>query len=138
MIIDAKNMILGRLASYAAKQSLRGEQVDVINAEQAVIVGNKKNVLARYQKKRDRGHPYSGPFFQRHEHRLLKKTIVGMLPHKNNKGRTAVKRIKCYTSIPPQFQGKQAVSPEAYNVINTKNIKYITLKELCHLLGKKE
>ena len=31
MIINAENLIIGRLASYAAKQALLGEQVDIIN-----------------------------------------------------------------------------------------------------------
>jgi len=137
MIIDAKNMILGRLASYVAKQALKGEQIDVINAEHAVITGSKKNILERYKQKRDRGHPYSGPFFQRREDRLLKKTIIGMLPRKRPKGRQAVKRIKCYLSIPPQCKGKQALSLDKNNILRTKNVKYITLQELCGLLGRK-
>ncbi len=37
MIIDANNMILGRLASFAAKKALLGEKIDVINCEKAVI-----------------------------------------------------------------------------------------------------
>ena len=138
MIIDAKNMILGRLASYAAKQTLRGEQVHIINAEQAVITGSKQNVLAHYIQKRDRGHPYSGPFFQRREDRLLKKTILGMIPHKQAKGREAGKRLRCYINIPPQFQGKEAISLQNIDITKTKNVKYISLKELCGLLGKKQ
>ena len=138
MIIDAKDMILGRLASFVAKQALKGEQVDVINSEQVVITGTKENILSHYQQKRDRGHPYSGPFFQRREDRLLKKTIVGMLPHKQEKGRLAAKRVKCYISIPHQFKEKKAMSLEDINVLNTKNIKYMTLQQLCKLLGKKE
>ncbi len=138
MIIDAKDLIMGRLASFAAKQALRGEAIDIINAEHTIITGSPKNILQHYQQKRDRGHPYAGPFFQRHEHRLLKKTIVGMLPHKQDKGRKAAKRVKCYTGIPSQFQGKQPLDLAAINVHNTRNFKYITLQELCKLLGKKQ
>jgi large subunit ribosomal protein L13 len=138
MIIDAKDLIMGRLASFAAKQALRGETVDVINAEKVVITGSRKNVLERYIQKRDRGHPYSGPFFQRREEKLLKKTITGMLPHKQEKGRKATKNIKCYTGIPPQFQGKPVADTTKINVHNTRNFKYITLQELCSLLGRKQ
>ena len=35
--IDATNLILGRLASYAAKKAQLGENVDIINCEAAVI-----------------------------------------------------------------------------------------------------
>jgi len=138
MIIDATNLILGRLASFAAKQSLKGEQIDIINSEKVVIIGKKDDILPHYQQKLERGHPYSGPFFQRREDRLLKKTIVGMLPHKQEKGRLASKRIKCFISIPMQFQNKKSISIDKINVANTKNVKYMTLKELCHLLGRKE
>ena len=68
----------------------------------------------------------------------MKKTIVGMLPHKQEKGRLASKRIKCYINIPIQFQNKKSVSLDKINVANTKNVKYMTLQELCKLLGRKE
>ena len=138
MIIDATNLILGRLASFIAKQSLKGEQIEIINSEKVVIVGKKDDILSHYQQKLERGHPYAGPFFQRREDRLLKKTIVGMLPHKQEKGRLASKRIKCYINIPIQFQNKKSVSLDKINVANTKNVKYMTLQELCKLLGRKE
>ena len=38
MIIDATDLIMGRLASFAAKQALRGEQVEIINVEKARLV----------------------------------------------------------------------------------------------------
>ena len=41
-IIDGKGAILGRLASYAAKQALKGEEIVVLNCEEVIITGNKK------------------------------------------------------------------------------------------------
>ena len=57
MIIDAKDLILGRLASFAAKQALLGETVDIVNAEESVITGNKRWIIAHYVQARDRGNP---------------------------------------------------------------------------------
>ena len=52
MLLDAKNMIMGRLASFAAKEALKGGQIDVVNAELAVITGTKHGVYEKYRKKR--------------------------------------------------------------------------------------
>ena len=45
MLLDAKNQILGRLASFVAKKALSGDTVIVLNAEKAVISGKEKEVL---------------------------------------------------------------------------------------------
>ena len=45
-IIDGKNTVLGRLASFAAKEALKGEEIVVLNCEQVIITGNKKNSSA--------------------------------------------------------------------------------------------
>lgn len=137
MIIDATNLILGRLASYAAKEALKGNTVDIINAENTVITGKKENIFAHYKQRRDRGHPYAGPFFQRREDRFLKRTIRGMLPRKQAKGRDAGKRIMCYIGTPKHLEGKKTEAPTHLNIQNTQNIKYVTTKAVCAYLGKK-
>ena len=48
MIIDAKDAILGRVSSYAAKQALLGMKVDVVNCEECVVSGKKADVLDKY------------------------------------------------------------------------------------------
>ena len=46
MIIDAKDLIAGRMGAFVAKQLLLGETVDIVNAEKAVISGKKNVVFA--------------------------------------------------------------------------------------------
>jgi large subunit ribosomal protein L13 len=138
MIIDAKNLIMGRLASFAAKQALKGEEIVIINAELTIITGSKANILERYTQRKERGHPYAGPFFERNEYRALKKTIRGMLPYKQAKGKEAARRVMCYNSIPKEFEGKQTITLKDCNIKNTQNLKYMTLKEVCKHMGKKE
>ena len=41
LIIDGQGARLGRLASYVAKQSLKGDEVVVLNCEEVIISGNK-------------------------------------------------------------------------------------------------
>ena len=55
MIIDASDMILGRLATYVAKKALLGEKVDIVNCEKAVITGNKKSIFEKYKQRNERG-----------------------------------------------------------------------------------
>ena len=54
MIIDAKDMIVGRFATVAAKKALLGEKVDIINCESAIITGNKKNLIVAIKKEKER------------------------------------------------------------------------------------
>ena len=135
MIIDAKDLILGRLASFAAKHALLGETVDIVNAEEAVITGNKKWTVAHYVQTRDRGIPLQGPYFKRMPDRFVKRAIRGMLPYKQDKGKNAYKRIMCYIGVPISLQGKKAETVEFANISKVPNTRFIKVKDLCKLLG---
>lgn len=134
MIIDATNLILGRLASYSAKKVLLGEPIDIVNCENAVITGNNKLILAKYLQKIKRGIPLKGPYFPRTPEGIVKRTIRGMLPHKQYKGREALKRVKCYINVPEQFKDKKIETIKDANIEVSSSLKYITIKELCSLL----
>jgi large subunit ribosomal protein L13 len=41
-IINAEDTILGRLASYIAKEALKGESFIILNCEKAIISGRKE------------------------------------------------------------------------------------------------
>ena len=137
MIIDATDLIAGRIASYSAKKALLGETVDIINAENALITGNKKEVLAHYKHKRDRGTPGKGPFYPRRANMILKRIIRGMLPHSQAKGREALKRIKCYIGVPESLNGKETQTIPGANKSKLETKKYISLKKLSENLGAK-
>ena len=134
MIVNAENMILGRLATYIAKKALTGEKIDVVNAEKAVIVGKRRDILQKYKIRMERGHPYKGPFYPRHPERFVKRTIRGMLPYKLKKGRTAFENIKCYIGIPEQLKDKKL---ETINDIKVKeyHMNFIQVKDLVKELG---
>ena len=44
VVIDARDCILGRVASEVAERALDGDSVKVINAEQAVVTGRKEEI----------------------------------------------------------------------------------------------
>jgi large subunit ribosomal protein L13 len=135
MIIDGKNLILGRAASYIAKKSLQGEDVDVINCEEMFITGNKAEVFQKYlHKKNEMGLHSKGPFWPRRPDMFVKKTVRGMLPYKQPKGRVALKKIKCYIGMPSDIKGKAETLSFAL-VDKVPNLKYISLGEVCKRLG---
>ena len=134
MIIDAKDLIVGRLATFVAKQALLGNQIDILNCDKAVISGEKHIILANYKEKMVVGQPKTGPFFHRKENMFVKRRIRGMLPHKQPKGREAFKRIKCYIGIPEEFQGKKFETVENADVKKLQSLKYMTVENLCKLL----
>jgi large subunit ribosomal protein L13 len=105
-VIDGKNALLGRLASYAAKEALKGEEVFIINCEKIIITGNKKNIEADFESKRKRvGSSQKGPKHSKLSHKIVKRTIRGMLPdHRKGRGKIAFKKIRCYEGTPKEFE----------------------------------
>ncbi len=135
MIVDASGLIMGRLAAFAAKNALKGEKVDIVNCENAIVTGNKRNVIEKYKHQRSRGGPFHGPFIGRQAHMLLKHVIKGMLPHKQARGREALARIKCHLSVPKEFEGKKSETVRGAGFEKLETTKYLTLKELSYELG---
>lgn len=126
-IIDGKNAVLGRLASYAAKEALKGEGIIILNCKQIIITGNKKDIEKKFDAKRKRvGSSQKGPKHSRLSHEVVKRTIRGMLPdHRKGRGREAFKRIKCYAGVPKEFE-------EAKKIISGKEkiSKFVQVKEI--------
>jgi large subunit ribosomal protein L13 len=136
MIINGENLILGRLVTKVAKAALLGERVDIVNAESIVVVGKRDNILKGYKEKFDRKTPVKGPFLPRMPDRFVRRVIRGMLPYKKERGINAFRRTMCYLGVPDNFKKDEIKTFDDINVLNTNNINYITIKELCKLLGK--
>lgn len=134
-IIDAKGLIVGRLATYVAKQALLGEEFVIVNCKDAVITGNPKRYLMDVRRKREMGEPFNGPFLPRSADRLMKRTIRGMLPYKKTRGREAFKNIKCYVTVPANFDASKAETLEDAHSKHTKSLKLITLQRVSESMG---
>lgn len=137
MNIDAKNLIAGRLASFAAKQALLGEEVNIVNSEEAIVSGKMKKVLAAWKERKDIGSTRKGPFLPRMPDRLLKRIIRGMLPYSKARGKEAHKRIRCYLGIPKELEGKAFITIEGANVSKLPNREYVKIKDISKHLGSK-
>jgi len=129
-IIDGKNTPLGRLASFAAKELLRGEEVKVVNCNHVIISGNKKNIEKEFEEKRSKmGSSLKGPKHPRISERIVKRSIRGMIPdHRRGRGRDAWKRLKCYNEVPRELEEKEKIFIERPAQKKFINVKHLTKK----------
>jgi large subunit ribosomal protein L13 len=138
IFIDAQNSVLGRLASFAAKKALQGEQVAVVNAEKAIITGSSDYAMQRLKVKIDlhsKGNPTKGPKHSRMPDKVLRRAIRGMLPFEKKRGREAFKRVQVFISIPAEMQGKQFTKLDV--AAHSAKHRYVELGTICRLLGAK-
>ncbi len=127
-VIDATDVVLGRLATHAATL-LRGKHkptyaphmdtgdfVVIINAEKISVSGNKRTDKFVY---RHSGYPGGlrkrsvGEMIDKHPDRLVEKAIQGMLP-KNKLGRAMSKKLKVYAGPNHPHAAQQ---PAAFEII---------------------
>lgn len=138
MIIDAKDLILGKLGAAAAKKALEGENVDIVNCERIVITGKKEKILQHQKQRVVRGTHSRGPFFNRQPERFVKRTIRGMLPYKKSRGASAFKRITCHRGVPSDLKEKKMDTLKAAHLSTSNAFEHITVGKLCSLLGGKQ
>ena len=126
IILDAKRTTLGRLASYAAKEALKGEEISILNCGDAIITGNFKFSKKNFEEKRGKvGTLQKGPKYPSTSEKIVKRTIRGMLPDpRGGRGREALKRIKCYSKIPKEYENSKT-----FRIQEKKKIKYSELKK---------
>jgi len=110
LLVDAKDMVLGRLASQVA-QILKGKNkpqytphvdtgdfVVVINAEKIQLTGNKMATKIAYRHSGYNSGLKATPIsrmLERHPERVIMRAVKGMLP-KNTLGRAMGKKLKVY------------------------------------------
>jgi len=137
MNIDGTNLIIGRLATVVAKKAILGEEVNIFNCDKIVITGNRSHTLSEFKRFTEMGTHTTGPFQPKEPFRIAKKKIRGMLPYKQEKGKIAFKRIKCFNNVPEEFKDTKLETVDGANVDNSLISKYITLKEISKFLGGK-
>ena len=104
-LVNAEGLIVGRMCSKVAKRLLNGEEVIILNAEKAVFSGKRKSKVAEAKQFLEVGAPERGPFHYRRPDKYLRKTVRGMLPFKQPKGKSAYKRLKVFMGIPRELKG---------------------------------
>ena len=137
MNIDGKNLILGRVATVAAKAALLGEEVKIFNCKYMIITGSKSWLIQEYLDRLHRGTHTTGPYQPKMPYKFVKRAIRGMLPYKKSKGQEAFKRILCYDTIPEEFKDLKLVTIDDANIDNSRMSKYMSIKQICNALGGK-
>ena len=134
--IDATDAIIGRLASYVAKQALLGNKVNLFNVEKAIISGSMEYNFGRYHHRiRETGQYSKGPFIPRRSDMFVKRLIRGMVPHKRQRGSEAHKRIMCYLGVPAEFKDKKLVKFAPADRSRLSAVKFVTITDLVQKLG---
>jgi large subunit ribosomal protein L13 len=134
-VIDADGNVLGRLCTSVAKKILKGEEVVVVNAEKAIVTGNRDDILAQYKQKKDRGKVIHGPFYPRRADLILKRTVRGMLPWDKPKGRDAYRLLKVDVGVPKELEAVEKL--KLMGATNLSRDRYVTLSEVSEHLGSK-
>ena len=130
IIIDARMGVVGRMASFAAKKTLLGNNVIIVNCNEAVITGPRKAVIATYTMKRTYGGTsQKGPYYSRVPERMMRKAVRGMLPWPKGRGREAFKRVMTYNDVPEEYSSKEKLSFK-----KPMKSKFLTLREISRLM----
>jgi large subunit ribosomal protein L13 len=136
-LIDAENMILGRLASIVAKRLIEGEKVFVVNVDKVVVSGNPQSVFEEYKKLlnlRTLRNPRLGPKIHRSPTMIFRRVVAGMLPKDNERGRKALRNLKVFMGFPEEYKHYPVIRFKEADARNLSG-KYVYLIEISKQLG---
>lgn len=131
VVVDARDCIMGRIASEVAQRALDGERIAVVNAEEAIITGDDEDVFATYKKRVDVGAD-DGPYYPKRPDGIFKRSIRGMLPYKKTRGREALESVRVYVGNPYDEDGEIL---EGTSMDRLSNIRFVQLGEVSEKLG---
>ena len=135
-VIDASGLILGRMASVVAKRLLSGEPIIIVNAEKAALSGKRLSRVKDARAFLDIGHPGKGPFHPRRPDQIVRRTVRGMLPHRQPKGATALKRLRVFLGVPAEVKDATFQTiPEAH--VSRLKCPYVSVGEVAKEIGYK-
>jgi large subunit ribosomal protein L13 len=134
-VINADGLVVGRLATNVAKRLLKGDEIVIVNAEQAIIAGSRDALVAEFKQRRFVGSERKGPYYPRMPDRILRRAIRGMLPYRRGPGKAALHRLEVYIGIPSQYASSKAISIE--NARKPNLYEYMKLGEISKILGAK-
>jgi large subunit ribosomal protein L13 len=129
-VIDASQCVLGRVASPVAERALDGETIAVVNAEDAVITGERDDVVETYRTRVGLGSD-RGPAYPKRPDGILKRSIRGMLPYKRQRGREAFERVRVYLGNPFE-EGERIADAELDQRATTR---FVPLGEVSEQIG---
>lgn len=136
-VYDAKGKVLGRFASAVARELLAGKSIAVINAERAIIVGNRDVIVKKYFTRlnlQEKENPEFSPYWPRRPDMLVKRAIRGMLPRAKPHGRAAYRKLMVFVGTPSAFSKVKPIEIKTKDA-NTIYMPHVTIEELSRFLG---
>jgi large subunit ribosomal protein L13 len=136
-VIDGDGLILGRLASTVAKRLLAGEAIEIVNAEKIVVSGKRNMIVGKEKEFLEVGGFGKGPIHYRQPHRMVRRTIRGMLPHRKSHGRDAYRRLRVHIGVPRELE---AAEKESIPEIHSSNLsrRFVSVGEIAESIGWKK
>jgi large subunit ribosomal protein L13 len=138
VVIDAQDTVLGRMCTVIAKLLLKGYRVYVINAEKAVVSGERRRVIEGYKlflEVRTHRNPYKrGIRRPRSPVNIVKRTVRGMLPKENTKGFEALRRLRIYIGVPEELSNMPRIRILDADASRLSG-KYVYLSDIARELG---
>jgi len=131
VVVDARDCILGRVASQVAERAMDGERVAVVNAEAAVVTGSEDDIMSTFEKRREVGSD-QGPAYPKRPDGILKRSIRGMVPYKTTRGREAFENVRVYVGNPYDEDGELL---DGTSLDRLSNIKFVSLGDVSEALG---
>jgi len=136
MIVDAKGLVAGRIATKVAKALINGEKVTVLNADGAVVVGNTDSIMAKYKMRVDgavKSNPLFGPKYSRIPDRMFRRMVRNMLPTKKSAKERLIKNLEVFNAVPKELAKEKALTFEEFKC--NERYGFMTMKEIAELLG---
>jgi large subunit ribosomal protein L13 len=139
IVVDATNCIAGRMCSHVSKLLLEGDRVTIVNAEKAMLSGNRYMTIDSYKEHLEISsvtNPIHGPFHPRRPDTILSKMVRGMVPKRKSGGVGAFKRLRVYMGVPEDMRGANMKSFDDSKITKPESY-YISIGEVAKQIGWK-
>jgi len=137
IVIDAANCISGRICSHVSKLLLQGNRVTIVNAEKAMLSGQRYKTIQLYKEHLEINsvtNPIHGPFHPRRPDTILTKMVRGMMPKRKSSGIEAFKRLRVYIGIPESLKNSEMKYYDDSKITKPSSY-YITVGEVAKEIG---
>lgn len=139
VVVDATNCIAGRMCSHVSKLLLQGNRVAIVNAEKAMLSGNRYKTIDSYKEHlgiNSVTNPIHGPFHPRRPDTILSKMVRGMVPKRKPDGISAFKRLRVYMGVPEDMKSAKMKSFDDSKITKPESY-YISIAEVAKQIGWK-
>jgi large subunit ribosomal protein L13 len=134
-VVDADGMVVGRLSTFIAKRLLKGEEIVIVNAQNAIISGSRDAIIEEFHARVRRGSTRKGPYYPRMPDRILRRAVRGMLPYQRSRGKKAYQNLRVFIGVPDEYSKNKAETIP--NARKPGLHAYMKLGDISKVLGAK-